>query len=132
MKRLNRFVLLTLGYLIAVVRVAARRLPKRATRSRIPRRRLGMLSGAGLALLGLVVAGNLLSPPATSVKSASSSSAVEPVVSVTEVRVAPVVRFEFPRLKPSISAEQRQFLSVLVETRVSGVARTLARVERQP
>lgn len=73
MKRLVRFVLLTLGYLIAVVRVAARLISRPRKSSKLSRRRLGMISGSALALLGLVIAGNLLSPPAYGVTIRSST-----------------------------------------------------------
>jgi hypothetical protein len=73
MKRLTRFILLTLGYLLAVIRVAGRRLPKLSLPARNSRRRIGMVSATGLALFGLVVAGNLLSPPANAVTIRSST-----------------------------------------------------------
>ena len=73
MKRLNRFVLLTLGYLVSISRVAGRRLPRRNTRTINTRRRLSIITGTGLALLGLVFAGNLLAPPSYGVTIRSST-----------------------------------------------------------
>ncbi|MCX8528466.1 MAG: hypothetical protein ORN27_00155, partial [Rhodoluna sp.] len=96
MKRQVRFVLLALGYLFAVVRVAVRRVSNSKNKAkhsrRLTRRRVGMVSGSALALLGLVIAGNLLSPPANAVTIRSGSGSDSCTVDVGSAANASVTK----------------------------------------
>ncbi|MCX8530612.1 MAG: hypothetical protein ORN27_11205, partial [Rhodoluna sp.] len=81
MKRLIRFVLLTLGYLAAPWRVVARRI----NFSRFNGRRFGVISLAAAALLGIVIVGNIFAPPAQAVviRSSTGSDACTVAVGVS-------------------------------------------------
>jgi hypothetical protein len=74
MKRRVRFVLLTLGYLVAVGRVTHRRLSTFRSK-RLNTRRVGIISISAAALLGMVIVGNVFAPPvqAVTIRSGSGS-----------------------------------------------------------